>query len=45
MSFESNTIKVEIVMSDFKSYKDLDIYTISMDLFLALHPQTLKLPK
>jgi four helix bundle protein len=32
-------------MSDFKSYKDLDIYTISMDLFLALHPKTLKLPK
>jgi four helix bundle protein len=32
-------------MSDFKSYKDLDIYTISMDLFLTLHPKTLKLPK
>lgn len=32
-------------MSDFKSYKDLDIYSISMDLFLALHPKTLKLPK
>lgn len=32
-------------MSDFKSYKDLDIYTISMDLFLSLHPKTLKLPK
>ena len=30
-------------MSDFKSYKDLD--TISMNLFLALHPKTLKLPK
>ena len=32
-------------MSDFKSYKDLDIYSISMDLFVALHPKTLKLPK
>lgn len=32
-------------MSDFKSYKDLDIYMISMDLFLTLHPKTLKLPK
>ena len=32
-------------MSDFKSYKDLDIYTISMELFLSLHPKTLKLPK
>jgi four helix bundle protein len=32
-------------MSDFKSYKDLDIYIISMDLFVALHPKTLKLPK
>lgn len=32
-------------MSDFKSYKDLDIYTISMDLFLQVHPQTIKLPK
>ena len=32
-------------MSDFKSYKDLDIYTISMDLFLKVHPKTLKLPK
>jgi len=32
-------------MSDFKSYKDLDIYTISLDLFLSLHPKTLKLPK
>ncbi|MBK0371251.1 four helix bundle protein [Flavobacterium agrisoli] len=32
-------------MSDFKSYKDLDIYTISMDLFIKLHPITLKLPK
>ena len=32
-------------MSDFKSYKDLDIYTISMSLFLALHPKTLQLPK
>lgn len=32
-------------MSDFKSYKDLDIYNNGMNLFLALHPQTLKLPK
>ena len=32
-------------MSDFKNYKDLDIYIISMDLFLTLHPKTLKLPK
>jgi four helix bundle protein len=32
-------------MSDFKSYKDLDIYIKSMDLFLKLHPETLKLPK
>ena len=32
-------------MSDFKSYKDLDIYSIGMDLFVALHPKTLKLPK
>jgi four helix bundle protein len=32
-------------MSDFKSYKDLDVYTISLELFLALHPKTLKLPK
>ena len=32
-------------MSDFKSHKDLDIYSISMDLFVALHPKTLKLPK
>jgi four helix bundle protein len=32
-------------MSDLKSYKDLDIYIISMDLFLTLHPKTLKLPK
>lgn len=32
-------------MSDFKSYKDLDIYIISMDLFLTVHPKTLKLPK
>jgi four helix bundle protein len=35
----------KIVMSDFKSYKDLDIYTISIGLFLSLHPKTLKLPK
>jgi four helix bundle protein len=35
----------KIAMSDFKSYKDLDIYIISMDLFLSLHPKTLKLPK
>jgi four helix bundle protein len=32
-------------MSDYKSYKDLDIYNLGMDLFLALHPKTLKLPK
>ena len=32
-------------MSDFKSYKDLDIYTISLDLFLKVHPKTLQLPK
>ena len=32
-------------MSDFKSYKDLDIYNNGMNLFLTLHPQTLKLPK
>jgi len=32
-------------MSDFKSYKDLEIYVNSMNLFLKLHPQTLKLPK
>jgi four helix bundle protein len=31
-------------MSDFKSYKDLDIYTICMDLFRSLHPKTLNLP-
>ena len=32
-------------MSDLKSYKDLDIYTISIELYLTLHPKTLKLPK
>ena len=32
-------------MSDFKSYKDLDIYNIGMDLFLTEHPVSLKLPK
>ena len=32
-------------MSDFKSYKDLDIYNSGMNLFLTLHPTTLKLPK
>jgi len=32
-------------MSDFKSYKDLDIYKLSMELFLTVHPITLKLPK
>lgn len=32
-------------MSDLKRYKDLDIYSISMRLFLDLHPTTLKLPK
>jgi four helix bundle protein len=32
-------------MSDFKSYKDLDVYKISLDLFLKVHPDSLKLPK
>lgn len=32
-------------MSDLKSYKDLDIYSVSIRLFLDLHPTTLKLPK
>ena len=32
-------------MSHLKSYKDLDIYSISMRLFLEFHPTTLKLPK
>lgn len=32
-------------MSDFKSYKDLDIYNSGMNLFLTVHPTTLKLPK
>lgn len=32
-------------MSDFESYKDLDIYNSGMNLFLTLHPITLKLPK
>lgn len=32
-------------MSNFKSYKDLDIYKISLDLFLKVHPNSLKLPK
>ena len=32
-------------MSDFKSYKDLDVYNTAMKLFLALHSQTLTLPK
>lgn len=32
-------------MSDFKSYRDLDIYKSGMYLFLTLHPITLKLPK
>ena len=32
-------------MSESKSYKDLDIYTIGLDLFLKVHPLTLKLPK
>ena len=32
-------------MSDFKSYKDLDIYNIGLDLFLKVHPNSLKLPK
>lgn len=28
-----------------KSYRDLDIYNISVELFLQIHPFTLKLPK
>ena len=32
-------------MSDNKRYKVLDIYKISLDLFLKIHPNTLKLPK
>lgn len=32
-------------MSDSRSYKDLDIYKISLDLFLKVHPSSLKLPK
>lgn len=32
-------------MSDLKSYKSLDIYSVSMRLFLELHSTTLKLPK
>lgn len=32
-------------MSDSRSYKDLDIYKISLDLFLQVHPSSLKLPK
>ena len=32
-------------MSDFRTYKDLDIYKISLQLFLELHPISLKLPK
>ena len=32
-------------MSDLKSYKDLDIYNLSMRLFIELHPTTLKHPK
>jgi len=28
-----------------KSYRDLDIYKISMELFFQVHPLTLKLPK
>jgi four helix bundle protein len=28
-----------------KNYRDLEIYQISMDLFLHIHPLTLKLPK
>lgn len=32
-------------MSDFKSYKDLDIYTISLDLFLNVHPKNITTSK
>lgn len=28
-----------------KSYIDLDIYKISLELFLVVHPRSLKLPK
>lgn len=28
-----------------KSYKDLDIYKIGLDLFYVIHPSSLKLPK
>ncbi len=28
-----------------KSYKDLDVYKISLDLFYVVHPSSLKLPK
>ena len=28
-----------------KSYKDLDVYKIGLDLFYIVHPSTLKLPK
>ena len=32
-------------MSDFKTYKDLDIYKLGLQLFLEVHGATLKLPK
>lgn len=32
-------------MGGLRSYKDLDIYKISLDLFFKVHPNTLKLPK
>ena len=32
-------------MTEFKSYKDLDIYKISLDLFVTIHPLSLTLPK
>ena len=32
-------------MSDFRTYKDLDIYKLSLQLFLELHPASLLLPK
>jgi four helix bundle protein len=32
-------------MSDFKTYKDLDIYNLAFQLFLEVHPVSLKLPR
>jgi four helix bundle protein len=32
-------------MSDFKTYKDLDIYNLALQLFLEVHPVSLKLPR